>query len=103
MSQALRHNSKCVFNTPSADVSSSESVTTLVQYKIWNLTFGQGLETSGRNRFLPGRMEGTGKKHNFFQFLLEKSGKNWKKAEETGKNTCCQMGMQTKCWKEVPR
>ena len=40
----------------------------------------QGSETSGRNRFLPGRMEETGKK-TFFQFLPEETGKNWKKAE----------------------
>ena len=42
----------------------------------------QGSETSGRNRFLPGRMEETGKK----VFLPVSSGRKWKKLEESGRN-----------------
>ena len=38
----------------------------------------QGSETSGRNRFLPGRMEETGKK----VLLPVSSGRKWKKLEE---------------------
>ena len=38
----------------------------------------QGSETSGRNGFLPGRMEETGKK----VFLPVSSGRKWKKLEE---------------------
>ena len=34
---------------------------------------------------------------------MEKTGKNWKKMEETGRNKCKQWCKQTKCWKEVPR
>ena len=30
-------------------------------------------------------------KRYFFQFLPEESGRNWKKAEETGRNACSQM------------
>ena len=52
----------------------------------------QGSVTTRRNRFLPGRMEESGKRY-FFQFLLEESGNNWKEAEETGWNTCSQMCM----------
>ena len=59
----------------------------------------QGSETSGRNRFLPGRMEETGKK----VFLPVSSGRNWKKVEETGRNIWNQQCMPTKCWKKVPR
>ena len=53
----------------------------------------QGSETSGI-MFLPGRMEETGKK----MFLPVSSGRNWKKVEETGRNTCSQMWTQTKFW-----
>ena len=42
----------------------------------------QGSETSERNRFLPGRIEETGKK----EFLPEETGRNWKKMEEIGRN-----------------
>ena len=35
----------------------------------------------------------------FFQKEVEK----WKEVEETERNACGQMNMQTKCWKEVPR
>ena len=49
---------------------------------IFSYTTSQGSETSGRNRFLPGRMEETGKK----VFLPVSSGKNWKKLEESGRN-----------------
>ena len=45
----------------------------------FHMTFYHGSETSGRNRFLPRRMEETGKKG----ILLP-----LKKAEETGRNAC---------------
>ena len=44
-----------------------------------------------KSRFLLGRMEETGKK-----VFLPEGSKNWKKAEETGRNTCCQKCMQTR-------
>ena len=46
------------------------------------LVSNQGSEISGRNRFLPGRMEETGKK----VFLPVSSRRKWKKLEESGRN-----------------
>ena len=51
----------------------------------------QGSETSGRNKFLPGRMEETGKK----VFLPVCSGRKWKILEESERNW--KKYMQTMC------
>ena len=65
--------------------------------RVSDYCFDQGSETSGRNRFLPGRMEETGKK----VFLPVSSGRKWKKVEETGRNTWSQIKIQT-CGNKFP-